>query len=109
MVVSDFWCASKRSRCYGRARFPKPKHRSRDRRYRKFSIRSTPMTKKLEFNRSGAARIAALTLILGPSLPGWAAGEKGLGFSLEKASPGQDVPQVEVSLGMRPYANDLIF
>src|SRR4029077_8309072 len=46
---------------------------------------------------------------LGPSLPGWATGEKGLGFNLEKASPGTDVPQVEVSLGMRPYANDLIF
>ena len=68
------------------------------------------MTKKLDFNRwAGAARIAALTLILGPSLPGWAAGEKGLGFNLEKASPGKDVPQVELSLGMRPYANDLIF
>src|SRR5260370_21292307 len=68
------------------------------------------MTKKLDFNRwAGAARIAALTLILGPSLPGWAAGEKGFGFNLEKASPGKDVPQIEVSLGMRPYANDLIF
>ncbi len=69
-----------------------------------------PMTKKLDFNRrTRAARLAALALILGPSLPGWAAGEKGLGFNLGKASPGKDVPQVEVSLGMRPYANDLIF
>ena len=68
------------------------------------------MTKKLDFNRrTSAARLAALALVLGPSLPGWAAGEKGLAFNLEQASPGKDVPQVEVSLGMRPYANDLIF
>ena len=78
--------------------------------YRKRSIRSTPMRKNVDFNRwAGAARIAALTLILGPSPPGWAADEKGIGFNLDKASPGTDVPQVEVSLGMRPYANDLIF
>ena len=35
--------------------------------------------------------------------------DKGLGFTLEDASPGADIPEVEVSLGMRPFANDLIF
>jgi ABC-type nitrate/sulfonate/bicarbonate transport system substrate-binding protein len=68
------------------------------------------MCKKLCFNRwAGATRIAAVTLLFCPISPEWAAGEKGFGFSLEKTSPGKDVPQVEISLGMRPYANDLIF
>ena len=35
--------------------------------------------------------------------------EKGLGFSLDDVSAGTDIPKVEVSLGMRPFANDLIF
>jgi hypothetical protein len=66
--------------------------------------------KQLCFKRwARAARIATLTLLLSPISVGWAVGEKGLGFSLDKASPGKDVPQVEMSLGMRPYANDLIF
>jgi ABC-type nitrate/sulfonate/bicarbonate transport system substrate-binding protein len=59
--------------------------------------------------RAGVARITAAALILG-SLPyALAADSKGFGFSPDQASPGTDVPQVEVSLGMRPYANDLIF
>jgi ABC-type nitrate/sulfonate/bicarbonate transport system substrate-binding protein len=52
---------------------------------------------------------AALTLFLGPMSSVLADNEKGIGFSLEKASPGTDIPPVEISLGMRPYANDLIF
>ncbi|MBV9104507.1 MAG: ABC transporter substrate-binding protein [Verrucomicrobia bacterium] len=68
------------------------------------------MRKKIDFHRRArAVPIVALALIVPPILSGWAASEKGLGFNLEKASPGKDVPQVEVSLGMRPYANDLIF
>ena len=35
--------------------------------------------------------------------------EKGLGFLLDDVSAGTDIPEVEVSLGMRPVANDLIF
>src|SRR5258708_40177193 len=62
------------------------------------------------FNRwAGTAGIAAVTLFLGSISFGSAADEKGIGFSLDKVSSGTDVPQVEVSLGMRPYANDLIF
>src|SRR5215472_14513375 len=52
---------------------------------------------------------AALTLFLGPTSSVLADNEKGIGFSLEKASLGTDIPQAEISLGMRPYANDLIF
>jgi hypothetical protein len=37
------------------------------------------------------------------------ADEAGFGFDLNKVSAGTDIPQVEVSLGMRPFANDLIF
>ncbi len=55
------------------------------------------------------AWIAVVPLLLYPTSSALAAEEKGIGFSLEKASPGTDVPQVETSLGMRPYANDLIF
>jgi ABC-type nitrate/sulfonate/bicarbonate transport system substrate-binding protein len=55
------------------------------------------------------ACVAAIALFLDPMLSAFGADEKGIGFSLEKATPGTDVPQVEVSLGMRPYANDLIF
>jgi hypothetical protein len=55
------------------------------------------------------ASIAVVPLLLYPTSSALAAEEKGIGFSLEKASPGTDVPQVETSLGMRPYANDLIF
>ena len=68
------------------------------------------MRNNLCFNWWAAvAQIVALTLFLGP-MPSVSAGdEKGIGFSLEKASPGTDIPQVEISLGMRPYANDLIF
>ncbi len=59
---------------------------------------------------AGAAGIAAVvTLFLGSVSSLSAADEKGIGFSLDKASSGTDVPQLEVSLGMRPYANDLIF
>lgn len=68
------------------------------------------MRKNLCFNLwPGAARIAAVTLSLGPVFSALAAEEKGIGFSLDKVSPGTDLPQVEISLGMRPYANDLIF
>src|SRR5579872_4657387 len=43
-------------------------------------------------------------------IPSAAAGaDRGLGFSIEKATPGTEIPQVQMSLGMRPYANDLIF
>jgi ABC-type nitrate/sulfonate/bicarbonate transport system substrate-binding protein len=68
------------------------------------------MCKNACFNRwTGAAGIAAVTLFIGSISSASAADEKGIGFSLDKASSGTDVPQVEVSLGMRPYANDLIF
>ncbi|MBV9289125.1 MAG: ABC transporter substrate-binding protein [Hyphomicrobiales bacterium] len=48
------------------------------------------------------------SLLLAGSTPALAAG-KGIGFDPDKASPGAEVPKVQVSLGMRPYANDLIF
>jgi hypothetical protein len=57
----------------------------------------------------GTAWVAIVPLLLSPVSPAWAADQKGLGYSLDKASPGTDVPQVQTSLGMRPYANDLIF
>src|ERR1700752_3461229 len=57
----------------------------------------------------GTAWVAVVPLLLSPVSPASAADQKGLGFSLDKASPGTDVPQVQTSLGMRPYANDLIF
>jgi NMT1-like family len=56
-----------------------------------------------------AAWVAVVPLLLNLVSPASAADEKGLGFTLEKASAGTDVPQAETSLGMRPYANDLIF
>ena len=31
------------------------------------------------------------------------------GFDLKRVSPGTEIPEVEMSLGMRPFANDLIF
>lgn len=40
---------------------------------------------------------------------GASAAEAGFGFSLDKVSPGTDLPQAKMSLGMRPFANDLIF
>src|SRR5258708_10707625 len=61
------------------------------------------------YRRAGTAWIAVSTLFLGPISCALAADEKGIGFSLDKASAGTDVPQVEISVGMRPYANDLIF
>jgi ABC-type nitrate/sulfonate/bicarbonate transport system substrate-binding protein len=33
----------------------------------------------------------------------------GFGFDLKRISPGTEIPKVEMSLGMRPFANDLIF
>lgn len=50
-----------------------------------------------------------MILLCSPLGAAFAAHEKGFDFSLEKASAGKDIPQVEISLGMRPYANDLIF
>jgi NMT1-like family len=67
------------------------------------------MHKKFCFHRAWTAWVAVVTLFLSPISSAFAADEKGIGFSLDKASPGTDVPQVETSLGMRPYANDLIF
>jgi ABC-type nitrate/sulfonate/bicarbonate transport system substrate-binding protein len=56
---------------------------------------------------AGLRGLAAIGLLL---LPGLAlAADEGLGFTVENASPGTEVPTAEVSLGMRPYANDLIF
>ncbi|MBV9275675.1 MAG: ABC transporter substrate-binding protein [Verrucomicrobia bacterium] len=55
------------------------------------------------------AWVAVVALLLNPICRAAIADQKGIGFSLEKASPGTDVPQVQTSLGMRPYANDLIF
>jgi len=71
---------------------------------------TTLMRKNLCFNWwAKSAQTVALTVFLYPTLSVSAGDEKGIGFSLEKASPGTDIPQVEISLGMRPYANDLIF
>jgi hypothetical protein len=58
---------------------------------------------------AGVARITAVALFLCPLPYALAADGKGFGFSPDKVSQGTDVPQVEISLGMRPYANDLIF
>src|SRR5215469_12534743 len=72
--------------------------------------RRSLMHKKVCFGRlARAARITAVALILGSLSHALAADNKGFGFSPDKASPGTDVPQAEISLGMRPYANDLIF
>src|ERR1700751_2664180 len=57
----------------------------------------------------GTAGGAVVPLLLSIVSPAWAADQKGLAFSPDKASPGTDLPQVQTSLGMRPYANDLIF
>jgi ABC-type nitrate/sulfonate/bicarbonate transport system substrate-binding protein len=67
------------------------------------------MHKNFCFHRAWTAGVAVVTLLVNPISSAFAADEKGIGFSLDKASPGTDVPQVEASLGMRPYANDLIF
>jgi ABC-type nitrate/sulfonate/bicarbonate transport system substrate-binding protein len=53
--------------------------------------------------------IAGLALGTAVSILPALADDQGMGFSLDKASAGTDVPKVEVSLGMRPVANDLIF
>jgi len=58
---------------------------------------------------AGAAGIAAITLFFGSISSASAADERGIDFGLDKASAGTEVPAVDVSLGMRPYANDLIF
>ena len=72
--------------------------------------RRSLMHKNVCFDRlARAARITAMVLILGSLSHALAADNKGFGFSPDKASPGTDVPQAEISLGMRPYANDLIF
>jgi ABC-type nitrate/sulfonate/bicarbonate transport system substrate-binding protein len=72
--------------------------------------RRSLMHKNICFDRlTRAARVTAVGLILGPLSYALAADNKGFGFSPDKASPGTDLPQVEISLGMRPYANDLIF
>jgi ABC-type nitrate/sulfonate/bicarbonate transport system substrate-binding protein len=54
----------------------------------------------------------AIAIVLGLSLTpmsGARAQDKGLGFTIQKASPGTAIPRMDVSLGMRPVANDLIF
>jgi ABC-type nitrate/sulfonate/bicarbonate transport system substrate-binding protein len=50
----------------------------------------------------------ALTVTTALVSHGWAQ-DKGLGFALKNASAGADIPKTNVSLGMRPVANDLIF
>ena len=52
--------------------------------------------------------ISVAALLFAAPASGLAA-EAGFGFDLKNASSGTDIPQVEVSLGMRPVANDLIF
>jgi ABC-type nitrate/sulfonate/bicarbonate transport system substrate-binding protein len=54
---------------------------------------------------STASSVIALTML---SMPGFAQ-DGGFGFSLDQVSAGTDIPAVEMSLGMRPVANDLIF
>ncbi len=55
-------------------------------------------------------KIGGLIAVASALLAGSAAAEdKGIGFSIDKASPGTDIPKVDVSLGMRPFANDLVF
>src|SRR5215469_7059223 len=72
--------------------------------------RRSLMHKNVCFDRlARATRIIAVVLILGSLSHALAADNKGFGFSPDKASLGTDVPQAEISLGMRPYANDLIF
>lgn len=56
-----------------------------------------------------AACIGALAFGVALSILPASAQEKGIGFSLDDATAGADIPQVQVSLGMRPVANDLIF
>jgi ABC-type nitrate/sulfonate/bicarbonate transport system substrate-binding protein len=68
------------------------------------------MRKNPCFNwRTLVAQAVAFTLLFGLMSSRAAGDEKGIGFSLERASAGTEIPQVEISLGMRPYANDLIF
>jgi hypothetical protein len=50
---------------------------------------------------------ALAAMVIVPLAP--ARAERGIGFSIDKVSPGTAVPQAQMSLGMRPYANDLIF
>src|SRR5581483_10643547 len=47
--------------------------------------------------------------VLFAGVSGALAAEAGFGFSPDKVAPGTDLPQVKMSLGMRPFANDLIF
>lgn len=55
------------------------------------------------------ARLGAIVIGMVLSVAPTFAQEKGLGFSLENVSEGTDIPEVNVRLGMRPVANDLIF
>jgi hypothetical protein len=63
----------------------------------------------MKVNRSPMIRSAAVMSILLACVAPALAQDRGLGFTLAGASAGADIPQVEVSLGMRPFANDLIF
>jgi ABC-type nitrate/sulfonate/bicarbonate transport system substrate-binding protein len=62
-------------------------------------------------SKNGWLAVAALLLFgaLPGSLSPARADDRGIGFSLDKATPGTEIPKTDVSLGMRPYANDLIF
>ncbi len=54
--------------------------------------------------------VAAVAFALTGAVCGAAADEsKGFGFSLDKVTAGTSAPEVKMSLGMRPFANDLIF
>ncbi len=67
------------------------------------------MRKKLFLNFfTRTTCVVALTLFLNLAAKS-SAQQKGFGFFIDKVSPGTDLPQAEISLGMRPYANDLIF
>src|ERR1700754_3020287 len=54
------------------------------------------------------SKAALAALLVGVPALGLAQ-DAGFGFSPDQASSGTDVPQAEMSLGMRPVANDLIF
>src|SRR4051812_28536300 len=54
------------------------------------------------------SKTAVAAMLVGIPALGFAQ-DAGFGFSPEQASSGTDVPQAEMSLGMRPVANDLIF
>jgi len=53
------------------------------------------------------AAVSTLLISMMPALG--LAEDGGFGFSLDKVSGGVEIPSVEMSLGMRPVANDLIF